>query len=175
MPLWKSSSFLGRSIIMNKKSQFTKIFFKAILDLKDSGTWDIMNGGKSRQMDQSYNLKDLILRLLGYKNGMEKALGYKKLAILFAVLGLGTFMSLFVAFLEFITKMYLKKQKSTITIHGRNSIDDRINEILDDMSIGETEQTFQRILQQRIKRFKTSDDSNNGQDSIENWPKISDF
>ena len=71
MPLWKSSSFLGRSIIMNKKSQFTKIFFKAILDLKDSGTWDIMNGGKSRQMDQSYNLRDLILRLLGYKNGME--------------------------------------------------------------------------------------------------------
>ena len=119
-PLWKSSSFLGRSIIMNKKSQFTKIFFKAILDLKDSGTWDIMNGGKSRQMDQSYNLKDLILGLLGYKNGMEKALGYKKLAILFAVLGLGTFISLFVAFLEFITKMYFKKQNSTVTIHEQN-------------------------------------------------------
>ena len=91
---------------MNKKSQFTKIFFKAILDLKDSGTWDIMIGGKSHQMDQSYYPQD----------PKEKALGYKKLAILFAVLGLGTFISLFVAFLEFITKMYFKKQNSTVTI-----------------------------------------------------------
>ena len=93
IPAWKSSSFLGRSIIMNKKSQFTKIFFKAILDLKDSGTWDIMNGGKSRQMDQSYYLQDPKEKAFGI-------LGYKKLAILFAVLGLGTFISLFVAFLE---------------------------------------------------------------------------
>ena len=119
MPLWKSSSFLGRSIIMNKKSQFTKIFFKAILDLKDSGTWDIMNGGKSRQMDQSYNLPDPREKAFGI-------LGYKKLAILFAVLGLGTFISLFVAFLEFITKMYFKKQNSTVTIHEQNLVKDMI-------------------------------------------------
>lgn len=46
-----------------------------------------------------------------------------------------------------------KKQKSTITIHEKNSIEDCINEILDDMSISETEQTFQRILQQRTKKF----------------------
>ena len=119
MPAWKSSSFLGRSIIMNKKSQFTKIFFKAILDLKDSGTWDIMNGGKSRQMDQSYNLPDPREKAFGI-------LGYKKLAILFAVLGLGTFMSLFVSFLEFITKMYFKKQNSTVTIHEQNLVKDMI-------------------------------------------------
>ena len=131
MPAWKSSSFLGRSIIMNKKSQFTKIFFKAILDLKDSGTWDIMNGGKSRQMDQSYYLQDPSdgcksdnVRLTLLCN--EKALGYKKLAILFAVLGLGTFMSLFVAFLEFITKMYFKKQNSTVKIHEQNLLNDMI-------------------------------------------------
>ena len=124
MPAWKSSSFLGRSIIMNKKSQFTKIFFKAILDLKDSGTWDIMNGGKTRQMDQSYNLQDQKEKAFwfgfGFGKGKEKTLGYKKLAILFAVLGLGTFISLFVAFLEFITKMYFKKQNSTVTIHEQN-------------------------------------------------------
>ena len=104
---------------MNKKSQFTKIFFKAILDLKDSGTWDIMNGGKSRQMDQSYNLPDPREKAFGI-------LGYKKLAILFAVLGLGTFISLFVAFLEFITKMYFKKQNSTVTIHEQNLVKDMI-------------------------------------------------
>ena len=119
MPLWKSSSFLGRSIIMNKKSQFTKIFFKAILDLKDSGTWDIMNGGKSRQMYQSYNLPDPRETAFGI-------LGYKKLAILFAVLGLGTFISLFVSFLEFITKMYFKRQNSTVTIHEQNLVKDMI-------------------------------------------------
>ena len=119
MPLWKSSSFLGRSIIMNKKSQFTKVFFKAILDLKDSGTWDIMNGGKSRQMDQSYNLPDPREKAFGI-------LGYKKLAILFAVLGLGTFISLFVSFLEFITKMYFKKQNYTVTIHEQNLVKDMI-------------------------------------------------
>ena len=119
MPAWKSSSFLGRSIIMNKKSQFTKIFFKAILDLKDSGTWDIMNGGKSRQMDQSYNLPDPREKAFGI-------LGYKKLAILFAVLGLGTFISLFVSFLEFIIKMYFKKQNYTVTIHEQNLVKDMI-------------------------------------------------
>ena len=142
-PLWKSSSFLGRSMIMNKKSQFTKIFSQAILDLKDTGTWDIMNYEKYRQMDQSYNLP----------NQNKKTLGYKKLAFLFALLAIGTFISLFIVFLEFIAKMCHKKQKSTITIHEKNSIDDCINEILDDMSISETEQTFQRILQQRTKKF----------------------
>ena len=104
---------------MNKKSQFTKIFFKAILDLKDSGTWDIMNGGKSRQMDQSYNLPDPREKAFGI-------LGYKKLAILFAVLGLGTFISLFVSFLEFIIKMYFKKQNYTVTIHEQNLVKDMI-------------------------------------------------
>ena len=150
MPVWKSSSFIGRSMIMNKKSQFTKIFSQAILDMKDTGTLDIMYREKSHQMDQSYNLK----------NPKEKSLGYKKLAFLFAVLASGTFISLFVAFLECIAKLYLKKQNSTLTIHEQNSIDDRINEILDDMSNSENEKTLQRILQQRIKRFKTSDDSN---------------
>ena len=104
---------------MNKKSQFTKIFFKAILDLKDSGTWDIMNGGKSRQMYQSYNLPDPRETAFGI-------LGYKKLAILFAVLGLGTFISLFVSFLEFIIKMYFKKQNYTVTIHEQNLVKDMI-------------------------------------------------
>ena len=151
-------------MIMNKKSQFTKIFFQAILDMKNTGTLDIIIDEKSRQIDQSYNLPER----------KEKPLGYKKLAFLFAVLALGTFISLCVAFLEFITKFYLKKQKSTKTIHEQNSIDDRINEILDDMSNGENEKTLQRILQQRIKRFNKSYDSNR-QNSIQNWPQFSNF
>ena len=151
-------------MIMNKKSQFTKIFSQAILDMKDTGTLDIIFGENSREMHPSYNLP----------NPKEKSLGYKKLAFLFAVLALGTFISLFVAFLEFITKFYLKKQKSTITIHEQNSIDDRINEILDDMSNGENEKTLHRILQQRIKRFKKNSDSNR-QNSIQNRPQFSNF
>ena len=159
MPVWKSSSFLGRSMIMNKKSQFTKIFSQAILDMKDTGTMDIIFGENSHELHHSHNLP----------NPKEKSLGYKKLAFLFAVLAIGTFISLFIAFLEFIAKMCHKKQKSTITTHEKNSIDDCINEILDDMSIRETEQTFQRILQQRIKRFKLRYVSN-GQDNIFDLP-----
>ena len=151
MPVWKSSSFLGRSMLMNKKSQFTRIFSQAILDMKDTGTLDIMYGENSLHMDQSFNLP----------NRKAKSLGYKKLAFLFALLVSGTFISLFVAFFEFIAKLYLKKQKSAKTIQEQNSIDDRINEILDDVSNGEFEKTFQRILQQQhIKRFKTSYVSN---------------
>ena len=56
MPVWKSSSFIGRSMIMNKKSQFTKIFSQAILDMKDTGTLDIIFGENSREMHHSYNL-----------------------------------------------------------------------------------------------------------------------
>ena len=130
---------------MNKKSQFTKIFFQAILDLKDTGTYNIMIGEKSRHTDQSYVLP----------NPKNKTLGYKKLAFLFAALASGTIISLFVVFLENIAKLYLEKHQSTsTTIHTKqNSIDDRINEILEDMSNSETEETFRRILQQRIKRF----------------------
>ena len=130
---------------MNKKSQFTKIFFQAILDLKDTGTYNIMMEEKSRQTDQSYALP----------NPTDKTLGYKKLAFLFAALASGTIISLFVVFLENIAKLYLEKHQSTsTTIHTKqNSIDDRINEILEDMSNSETEETFQRILQQRVKRF----------------------
>ena len=130
---------------MNKKSQFTKIFFQAILDLKDTGTYNIMKGEQSRHTDQSYVLP----------NPKNKTLGYKKLAFLFAALASGTIISLFVVFLENIAKLYLEKHQSTsTTIHTKqNSIDDRINEILEDMSNSETEETFRRILQQRIKRF----------------------
>ena len=132
-------------MIMNKKSQFTKIFFQAILDLKDTGTYNIMKGEQSRHTDQSYVLP----------NPKNKTLGYKKLAFLFAALASGTIISLFVVFLENIAKLYLEKHQSTsTTIHTKqNSIDERINEILEDMSNSETEETFRRILQQRIKRF----------------------
>ena len=141
---------------MNKKSQFTKIFSQAILDMKNTGTLDIIIGEKSRQTDQSYNIPDR----------KEKPLGYKKLAFLFAVLALGTIISLFVALFEYIAKLYLKRQNKAITIHEL-IIDDRIEEILDDMSNDEVEKTFQRIL---LKRIKTSC-VNNRQDNICNFIK----
>ena len=138
---------------MNKKSQFTKIFSQAILDMKNTGTLDIIIGEKSRQLVQSYNLP---------VDPKEKPLGYKKLAFLFAVLAFGTIISLFVALFEFFAKLYLKRQKYTITIHEL-IIDDQIEEILDDMSNDEIEKTFQRILQ---KRFKTNCSVSNEQDNI---------
>ena len=132
-------------MIMNKKSQFTKIFSQAILEMKEAGTVEIMYGKRVHQMEDNL------------PKPKEKSLGYKKLAFLFAALasGSGTIISLFVVFLENIAKLYLEKHQSTsTTIHTKqNSIDDRINEILEDMSNSETEETFRRILQQRIKRF----------------------
>ena len=156
MPVWKSSSFLGRSMFMNKKSQFTRIFSQAILDMKNTGTLDIIIGEKSRQTDQSYNIPDR----------KEKPLGYKKLAFLFAVLVVGTFISLFVALFEYIAKLYHKRQKYTTTIHEL-IIDDRIEEILDDMSNDEVEKTFQRILQKHVKTSYMS----NKEDNICNFTK----
>ena len=130
-------------MIMNKKSQFTKIFSQGILEMKEAGTVEIMYGKRVHQMEDNL------------PKPKEKSLGYKKLAFLFAALASGTIISLFVVFLENIAKLYLEKHQSTsTTIHTKqNSIDDRINEILEDMSNSETEETFRRILQQRIKRF----------------------
>ena len=130
-------------MIMNKKSQFTKIFSQGILEMKEAGTVEIMYGKRVHQMEDNL------------PKPKEKSLGYKKSAFLFAALASGTIISLFVVFLENIAKLYLEKHQSTsTTIHTKqNSIDDRINEILEDMSNSETEETFQRILQQRIKRF----------------------
>ena len=126
-------------MLMNKRSPFTKIFSQAILDMKETGILDIFIVEKAHQVDQSCNLLDQ----------EEKPLGYKKLAFLFALLASGTFISLFVALFEIFTKRYQvqKKQKSTTTICERNSIDDHIKEILEDMSKDEIEKTFKRILQ----------------------------
>ena len=66
-----------------------------------------------------------------------------------AILASGTFISLFIALFEFFGKKHQiqKKEKYTTTIHERNSMDESIKEILNDMSKDEIEKTFQRILQ----------------------------
>ena len=110
------------ALLINKRSQFTKIFSQAILDMKDTGRYDIFLRETSRQRNQSCNLPDQ----------MEKPLGYTKLAFLFAILASGTFISLFIALFEFLGKKYQiqKKDKYTTTIHERNSMDESIKEIL---------------------------------------------
>ena len=90
-------------MIMNKKSQFTKIFSQAILDMKDNGRLDIFHGRKSQQNKQSCSLPD----------PKQKPLGFKKLTFLFIVLVSGIFISVSVVLFEFIAKMFLKKTKST--------------------------------------------------------------
>ena len=116
---------------MNKKSQFTKIFSQAILDMKDNGRLNIFHGRKSQQNKQLCILPDT----------RQKPLGFKKLAFLFLVLVSGIFISILVVLFEFIAKMYSKKQNSTTTI------EDNIEEFLDALSVDETEKVFQRILQ----------------------------
>ena len=126
-------------MLMNKRSQYTKIFSRAILDMKESGGFDIFLGETIRQMDQCHLQTDQ----------KEKPLGYKKLASLFVLLASGTLMSLLVALFEFFSKMcqIQKNQKLTPTIHEGNPIDNNIKEIISDMSKDEIEKTFKRILQ----------------------------
>ena len=84
------------SMLINKRLQFAKIFSQAILDMKDTGRFDIFQGEMSRHKDQSCKIPD----------PKETPLGYKKLVFLFAVLALGIVMSLFIAFYEFFERKY---------------------------------------------------------------------
>ena len=140
---WTSSSFDAMSMIMNKNSQFTRIFSQAILEMKATGRWDILNIEKSRHKDQSCDIPDL----------KEKPLGYKKLAFLFVVMLSGILISFFVVLFEVIAKMYSEKQKSTATIedHELNSLDDHIEEFLEALSVEGTRKLFQRIVQKRMR------------------------
>ena len=131
------------SMIMNKNSQFTRIFSQAILEMKATGRWDILNIEKSRHKDQSCDIPDL----------KEKPLGYKKLAFLFVVIVSGILISFCVVLFEVIAKMYSEKQKSTATIedHELNSLDDHIEEFLEALSVEELKK-FSKELCKSISR-----------------------
>ena len=123
---------------MNKKSQFTKIFSQAILDMKDNGRLDIFHGRKTQKNKELCSLPD----------PKQKSLGFKKLAFLFVVLVSGIFISIFVVLFEFITKMYSEKQKSTtIEDHEQNPVDHHIEEFLEALSV----EVLQRILERRME------------------------
>ena len=142
---WTSTSFLGAgSMIMNKKSQFTKFFGQAILDMKDTGRLDIFLQEKTLHRHQSCNLPDLY---------QKRTLGYEKLTFLFVILVSGIFTSLFIALFEIIAKMYSEKQKSTTTFEDYeiNPVDDHIEQFLEGLSADEIETAFQKIVQMRIK------------------------
>ena len=77
---------------MNIRSQFIRIFFQEILDMRDAGILDLFREEYTRStQEQNCN----------QSNPKEKPLGYKKLAFLFAVLASGTFISLLVVLFEF--------------------------------------------------------------------------
>ena len=129
-------------MIMNKKSQFTKIFFQALLEMKDNGKLEIFNARISQQNKQSCILSD----------PKQKSLGFKKLALLFIVLVSGIFISIFVVLIEFIAKIYSEKQKLTTMFenHEINSENDDIDEFLEALSVEETEKVLQRILKRKM-------------------------
>ena len=141
---------MGVSWIMNKNSQFTKIFSQALLDMKGNGMLEKFQARKSQQKKQSCIPPD----------PTKKPLGFKKLAFLFVVLVSGIFISIFVVFFEFMAKIYSDKQK--ITTFGTTKIkDDEINpendcieSFLETLSDEETKKVFQRILK---RHMKTSD------------------
>ena len=139
---WRSVSFVGVSWIMNKESQFTKIFSQAILDMKANGRLEIFQARKSQQNKQSCIPPD----------PTKKPLGFKKLAFLFVVLISGIFISIFVVLFEFIAKIYSEKQKLTTMYENYeiNSENDDINKFLEALSVEQTEKVFQRILKRKM-------------------------
>ena len=130
-------------MFMNKRSQFTKIFSQAILDMKSNGRLEIFQARKSLQNKQSCIIPD----------PKQKSLGFKKLALLFVVLVSGIFISIFVVLFEFIAKIYSEKQKSTTTIEDCkiNPENFHIKEFLEALSVEETEKVLQRILKRQMK------------------------
>ena len=141
---------MGVSWIMNKKSQFIKIFSQAILEVKDNGRLEIFYARKSQQNKQSFILPD----------PKQKSLGFKKLAILFVVLVSGMFISIFVVLFEFIAQIYSEKPQSTTTCDDDeiNPENDHIEDFLVALSVEETVKLLQRILksQMRTSRQQTS-------------------
>ena len=125
-------------MLMNKRSQFKKIFFQAILDMKETGKLDIY-------IDE-WTKSDQSKLVCNQPETTEKSLGYKKLAFLFALLASGTFISLFIALFEFLAKRYQiqKNQKPTTTNKETNPIEDNLRDILNNMS---KDEIIQRILQ----------------------------
>ena len=123
-------------MLMNKRSQFKKIFSQAILDMKHTGKLDIFKAVKHHGQSRSCNQPE----------SKEKSLGYEKLAFLFAVLASGTFISLFIALFEVLAKMYQiqKNQKPTTTNKETNPTVDNLRDILNNMS---KDEIIQRILQ----------------------------
>ena len=128
--------------MMNKESQFTKIFSQAILDMKANGRLEIFQARKSQQNKQSCILPD----------PTKKPLGFKKFAFLFVVLISGIFISIFVVLFEFIAKVYSEKQKLTKMFenHEINSENDDIDEFLEALSVEETEKVLQKILKRKM-------------------------
>ena len=130
---------MGVSWVMNKKSQFIKIFSQAILEAKDDGKLEIFQARNSQQNKQSFILPD----------PKQKSLGFKKLALLFIVLVSGIFISIFVVLIEFIAKIYSEKHKIPTRFEDDeiNSENDHIEEFLEALSV----EVLQRILERRME------------------------
>ena len=137
-------------MIMNKKSQFTKIFSQALLDMKDNGRLEIF---------QARNKQSCIT-----PDTTKKSLGFKKLAFLFVVLVSGIIVSIVVIFFEFIVKICSEKQKTPtkFEVYEMNSENDHNEEFLEALSVKETRKVFQRIVQKHIKTSHSQDLTSHG-------------
>ena len=132
------------SYIMRKQSEFTRIFGRAILDMKEGGLIDLIVEKYRHRCTTSENSNTM--------NTSQKPLGYEKLSLLFLVLISGYILSLSVIFFEWIAQKIQKKHNSVskdrdlkLTI-----IAEEIEENLRGLSTEETENILHRILQRHM-------------------------
>ena len=92
------------SYIMRKRSEFTRILGRAMLDMKEGGLIDLIVEKYRHRCTTSENSNNM--------NTSQKPLGYEKLSLLFLVLISGYILSLSVIFCEWIAQKIQKKHNS---------------------------------------------------------------
>ena len=132
------------SYIMRKQSEFTRIFGRAMLDMKEGRLIDLILEKYRHRCTTSENSNTI--------NTSQKPLGYEKLSLLFLVLISGYILSLSVIFCEWIAQKMEKKHNSVTKDQDLKLtiIAEEIEENLRGLSTDETENILRRILQRHM-------------------------
>ena len=127
--------------MMKKGSQFTRFFNHEIRKLEETGNLDIHRKrySGSKTCKQPVN---------------EKPLGFEKLSFLFFILIIGCIVSVFVAFVEYMTQAKKNKQELGNKYEKMLLIEEKMGQYLEGLSYQETEHILGRLFLQHIKMDK---------------------
>ena len=141
-PVWKTSrpTRYG-SMIMKKGSQFTRIFAQEIRRLETTGNNDLIKKRYSGSKECKAPLK-------------EKPLGFEKSSFLFAMLMIGSILSILVLLLEYTNQKKRKTQEMSTPDIKTSLIVENFYEYMDGFSLTnqETENILRSLYKKHIKK-----------------------